>query len=99
MTEHSFQTEVLTRLGRIELMITGVTGDPNNQGIHGKLLLVDREIEYLRQQDKTLSKRVSHIANTQDRQRMWLKGAMVGYGLSGAGLVAVLARLYDIGPL
>ena len=98
MTETSFQTEVLDRLGRIEQMITGVTTDPNSQGIHGKLKLVDREIEYLRQQDKSLSNRVSRLDKIQDRQRVWVKGALVGIP-GTAGLLAVLARLYDIGPL
>ena len=103
MTESSFQTEVLLRFdrmettqARIELMVTGAADDPNNQGIHGKLKLVDREIEYLRQQDKSLSKRVSRLDKIQDRQRTWIKGAMA---TGGTGLFAVLAKLYNIGPL
>ncbi len=93
-----FQTEVLKRLGRIELMITGVDDDPNSKGIHGKLKLVDREIEYLRQQDKSLSKRVSVVSAEQQRQKTWLRGAVWGYSVSGVGMVAIIARVYDVNP-
>jgi hypothetical protein len=53
-------------------------------------------MEYLRQQDKSLSNRMFRLDKIQDRQRMWVKGAMAA---GGTGLLAVLARLYDIGPL
>ncbi len=99
-----FEARVLTQLDAIqervetiELRVSGSAGDPNNQGVLGKLKAVDDEIEDVNERQRRLTDSVRLVKEDQGRQRAWLKGMAAGLTLTGVTGVVTLARMLGVG--
>jgi len=95
-----FERTVLDSLNRIEARITdvelrvqGSSGDPNNQGITGRLKDVDAEIEDINDRQSSLTEDVRQVKEDQGRQKAWLMGMAFGLAVTGGTGIVTLARM------
>ncbi len=86
-------TSIDERLDAIELRVQGATGDPNNQGIAGKLKTVDNELVGINDRQRRLTDDVKLVKEDQMKQRAWLRGIGVGLAVTGVTGVTTLARM------
>ena len=95
-----FEARVLTQLDAIqervetiELRVSGSAGDPNNQGVLGKLKAVDDEIEDVNERQRRITDDVVSVKAEQDRQKAWLKGMAFGLAVTGGTGIVTLAQM------